>query len=210
MASQAFLARSNSLPSRPHPVIPQIDEHLCRLKSSEAASTSSSPSMGEKLCGLRDLLLDVCDVAKGVLLQAKKDTQELQSTLRRQGDDARFINEAKFYLAFTLFESLFSFISGEKMQLKSSNWPLVSKLMHSKCITCEGQASKTNEFKKEDVVLCTLIDHKTRKSGNMGTENVQIDLQKLESSVQDLEDGVECLLKLLIKTRVSILNILSH
>ncbi|XP_022748531.1 uncharacterized protein LOC111298119 [Durio zibethinus] len=49
-----FRARSNSLPSRPHPLIPQIDEHLCRLKSNEANS-SSSPSIVEKLSGLRDL-----------------------------------------------------------------------------------------------------------------------------------------------------------
>ncbi|XVF75756.1 hypothetical protein PTKIN_Ptkin13bG0212700 [Pterospermum kingtungense] len=288
MASSAFHARSNSLRSRPHPVILQIDEHLCRLKSNEAASTSSSPSMGEKLCGLRDLfesvesllrlpltqqslaqqcndkqvdellngslrLLDVCAVAKDALLQAKEDTRQLQSILRRRGDDAGFTNEAKAYLAsrmkakklinkslrvlkskcgfahlenddeatfrmlrevegvtFTLFESLLFFISGAKMQPKSSNWSLVSKLMHSKRITCEGQASETNEFEKVDAVLCTPIDHKTRKSSKISTENVQIELQKLESNIQDLEDGVECLLRLLIKTRVSILNILSH
>ncbi|XWS62583.1 hypothetical protein CRYUN_Cryun06bG0023300 [Craigia yunnanensis] len=283
-----FHARSNSLPSRSHPLIPQIDEHLCRLKSNEAAS-SSSPSIGEKLSGLRDLyelvdsllqlpltqkslpqwcndkqvnellngslrLLDVCGVAKDALLQAKEDSQELQSILRRRrGDDAGFRNEAKAYLAsrkkakklinkslrdlkskcgfsylendveatfsmlrevegvtFTVFESLLSYISGTKMQPKSTNWSLASKLMHTKRITCEGEASKTNEFEKVDAVLCTLIGHKTRKSSNMSTENAQIELQKLESSIQDLEDGVRCLLRLSIKTRVSILNILSH
>ncbi|XVE48752.1 hypothetical protein DITRI_Ditri01bG0027400 [Diplodiscus trichospermus] len=281
-----FHARSNSLPSRPHPLIPQIDEHLCRLKSNEAASSSSS-SMVEKLSGLGDLyelvdsllqlpltqkslaqhcndnqvnellngslrLLDVCGVTKDALLQAKEDTQELESILRRRrGDDAGLTNEAKAYIAsrkkakkviakslrdlkskcglahmendveatfgvlmevegitMTVFESLLSYISGSKMQPKSTNWFLVSKLMHSKRITCEGDASETNEFEKVDAVLCTLIGHKNRKS--MSTENAQIELQKLESSIQDLEDGVECLLRLLIKTRVSILNILSH
>ncbi|XVF45655.1 hypothetical protein PTKIN_Ptkin02bG0224400 [Pterospermum kingtungense] len=82
--------------------------------------------------------------------------------------------------------------------------------MHSKRIACEGEASENNEFQKVDAVLCTLIDHKTRKSSNMSTIKVQIELQKLESTIQDLEDGVEFLLRLLIKTRVSILNILSH
>ncbi|WRX13737.1 Protein BPS1 [Theobroma cacao] len=49
-----FFLVCNLLPSRPHPLIPQIDEHLCRLKSNEAAS-SSSPSIHEKQNGLRDL-----------------------------------------------------------------------------------------------------------------------------------------------------------
>ncbi|GMJ03591.1 hypothetical protein like AT2G17070 [Hibiscus trionum] len=123
----SFHTRSNSLPSRPHPLIPQIDEHLCRLKSNEAAPSSSS-SIPEKLNGLRDLyelvdswlqlpstqnslaqncnhnellngslrLLDVCGLAKDALLQAKEDTQQLQSVFRRRrGDDAGFVNEAK-------------------------------------------------------------------------------------------------------------------
>ncbi|XVE93979.1 hypothetical protein REPUB_Repub01dG0241000 [Reevesia pubescens] len=281
-----FHARSNSLPSRPHTLIPQIDEHLCRLKSNETAS-SSSPSISQKLSGLIDLyelvhsllqlpvtqqslaqqcndkqvnellngslrLLDVCGVAKDALLQAKEDTQELQSILRRRGvDDAEFTNEAKAYLAsrkkakklinkclrdlkskcdlendveatfsmlrdvervtLTVFESLVSYISGTKMQPKSTSWSLVSKLMHSKRVTCEGEATdQSNEFEKVDAVLCNLIGHKTRKCSNMNTENAQIELQKLESSIQDLEDGMECLLRLLIKTRVSVLNILSH
>ncbi|KAK5842117.1 hypothetical protein PVK06_004446 [Gossypium arboreum] len=49
-----FHARSNSLPSRPHPLVTQIGEHLCRLKYNESASSSSS-SMSQKLSGLRDL-----------------------------------------------------------------------------------------------------------------------------------------------------------
>ncbi|XP_016652531.1 PREDICTED: uncharacterized protein LOC107880152 [Prunus mume] len=38
----AFHTRSNSFPSRPHPVLQEVDELLCRLRSSEATSTSSS------------------------------------------------------------------------------------------------------------------------------------------------------------------------
>ncbi|OMO92005.1 hypothetical protein COLO4_17950 [Corchorus olitorius] len=283
-----FHARSNSLPSRPHPLIPQIDEHLCRLKSNETASSSSS--IGEKLSGLRDLyelvdsllqqpltqnslaqqcndkqvnellngslrLLDVCGVAKDSLFLAKEDIQKLESVLRRRrGDESGFALEAKEYLAsrnkakklvnkslrdlksakcgsansendvevafsmlrevegvtLTVFESVLSYISGAKLQPKSTNWSLVSKLIHSKRVTCEGEATESNEFQKVDAVLCNLIGYKTKKSSDLSAENAQIELKKLESSIQDLEDGVECLLRLLIKTRVSVLNILSN
>ncbi|XVF00787.1 hypothetical protein REPUB_Repub04eG0031600 [Reevesia pubescens] len=53
MATSSYHARSNSLPSKQHPITSQIDENLNRLKASQLASTSSS--MGQKLNGLQDL-----------------------------------------------------------------------------------------------------------------------------------------------------------
>ncbi|CAK9316054.1 unnamed protein product [Citrullus colocynthis] len=48
--------RSNSLPSKPHPFIDQVDEQLCRLKeASEATSSASSSELCHKLNGLQDL-----------------------------------------------------------------------------------------------------------------------------------------------------------
>ncbi|PQP91638.1 uncharacterized protein Pyn_25284 [Prunus yedoensis var. nudiflora] len=49
----AFHTRSNSFPSRPHPIVQEVDEHLVRLRSSEVTSTSSSIS--HKLTGLQEL-----------------------------------------------------------------------------------------------------------------------------------------------------------
>ncbi|KAL1176557.1 hypothetical protein V6Z11_A04G166900, partial [Gossypium hirsutum] len=264
-----FKARSNSLPSRPHPLIPQIDEHLRRLKSDESA-TSSWVITG-KLSGLRDLyelvhsllqlltqkslaqncndnnelllngslkLLDICGLAKDALLQAKEDTQQLQSSFRRRrSDDPIFANDAKAYLAsrkkanklinkslrdlkinkcgladvdeatcsmlrdvegvtFTVLESVFSYITATMPEPKSTNWTLVSKL--------------TNDFERVNALLCGLIGYKSKKCGEMSNENAVIELQRLETSIEDVEDGIESVLRLLIKTRVSILNILSH
>ncbi|KAJ8765078.1 hypothetical protein K2173_010557 [Erythroxylum novogranatense] len=67
-------ARSNSLPSRPHPVISQLDEHVGRIKDSQA--TSMSTSIGQKLCGLQDLYDSVDDLlllpaTKKVLMQER-------------------------------------------------------------------------------------------------------------------------------------------
>ncbi|XP_010530943.1 PREDICTED: uncharacterized protein LOC104807388 [Tarenaya hassleriana] len=53
----AFHVRSNSLPSNPNPLsVLQVDEHLTRLRSSNTASTSSSPSTCRNLNHLHDLL----------------------------------------------------------------------------------------------------------------------------------------------------------
>ncbi|KAL4037645.1 uncharacterized protein E5676_scaffold142G003660 [Cucumis melo var. makuwa] len=53
-SKKSFHIRSNSLPSKPHPVVDEINENLCRLKASEEA-TSSSSTLCQKLDGLQDL-----------------------------------------------------------------------------------------------------------------------------------------------------------
>ncbi|KAK8582585.1 hypothetical protein V6N13_069359 [Hibiscus sabdariffa] len=113
----SFHARSNSLPSRQHPITSQIDENVSRLRESHFASTSSS--IGDKLNCLQGLyeyidmflqrklvdelldgslvLLDVCRTAKDSLLQTKECTQELQSILRRRKGIEGLANEVGKY-----------------------------------------------------------------------------------------------------------------
>ncbi|KAL0360425.1 UNVERIFIED_CONTAM: hypothetical protein Sradi_3727000 [Sesamum radiatum] len=46
--------RSNSLPSKSHPIVNDVEDHLCRLRSSEGTSTSAA-SVTANLASLRDL-----------------------------------------------------------------------------------------------------------------------------------------------------------
>ncbi|KAL0360441.1 UNVERIFIED_CONTAM: hypothetical protein Sradi_3728600 [Sesamum radiatum] len=46
--------RSNSLPSKSHPIVNDVEDQLCRLRSSEGTSTSAT-SVIAKLASLRDL-----------------------------------------------------------------------------------------------------------------------------------------------------------
>ncbi|XP_021816090.1 uncharacterized protein LOC110758521 [Prunus avium] len=284
----AFHTRSNSFPSRPHPVLQEVDELLCRLRSSEATSASSS-SISHKLSGLQDLhdcvdrllqlpltqqalaqvqnekwanelldgslrLLDVSSSAKDALLQTKECVQDLQSIMRRRrgSESGALTTEVRKYLtsrkmvkkaiqkamknlkgtenrstfsslnkddetfsvvsklreveAITLavFESLLSFISGPKSQ--PSSWSLVSKMMQSKKVACE-EATEINEFAEVDAALNSLIRHKASKPSADDAHN---QLDQLESCIQDQEEGLECLFRQMIKTRVSLLNILNH
>lgn len=50
-------ARSVSLPSRNHPIAMSVEEHLNRIRSSEAATSSSASSASQKLEDLKDLWL---------------------------------------------------------------------------------------------------------------------------------------------------------
>ncbi|XP_062119439.1 uncharacterized protein LOC133833728 [Humulus lupulus] len=108
-------------------------------------------------------------------------------------------------IAVAVFESLISFISGPK----SSSWSLVTKIMNTKRVVVEV-VNESNEFTSADAVLNLLITRKVKKSDNSLEENVQNQLQNLELCIQDLEEGVDSFYRRLIKTRVSLLNILNH
>ncbi|XP_059649966.1 uncharacterized protein LOC132295685 [Cornus florida] len=238
-----FHARSVSLPFTSHPLIPQFEEHLCRVKASEATSISN------RLSGLEELylrLLDVCAIAKDVFSQAKQDVQELLSILRRRRDTNGFgdyfssrkkakkliqkclkdlksnfrnnqsltsldndhetmaivsmFNEVEA-VTLTMFESMLSYATGTKVQSRPSRWSLMSKLMHQKNAPGQDEETDLNEFEKVDAAM---------SDKSMYVKNVQNLLKKLEWSIQDHEEGLESLFRRLIKTRVSLLNILNH
>ncbi|XP_072086592.1 uncharacterized protein [Arachis hypogaea] len=277
-----FHARSNSLPSRPHPLILQCNEHLERLRSSNETSSSSSSSLRYKLGALQDLhecvenlvqlpltqdtllhepqencvdelldgslrLLDVCTSAKDSLLHTKECIRELQSVIRRKrGGEEGIIAEANKFLnsrkvvkkaivkallnlkpiakniikdqqtlalvgllkdvevvTLSIFESLLHFISGtSSSNVKHGTLSLVSKLIiHTKRTT--RSCSYESEFSQVDAALLACISNK-----NMS--EMQNQLEKLESCIHDLEEGLEFMFRRLIKTRVALLNILNH
>ncbi|KAA3465475.1 carrier [Gossypium australe] len=68
----SFHARSNSLPSRQHPITSQIDENLNRLRASQSACTSS---IGHELTCLQDLY-DYVDMLLQLLLTQHALAQE--------------------------------------------------------------------------------------------------------------------------------------
>ncbi|XLR55988.1 hypothetical protein HN51_010312 [Arachis hypogaea] len=106
--------RCNSLPSAPHPLISQFQEHLQRLKDSEASTTSLSSSSLLQLpttqkalvqeCSVNLLegsvrLLDICNMAQDFLMQTKENLHEIQSVIRRKGTDTGFAVKGGKYLA---------------------------------------------------------------------------------------------------------------
>ncbi|KAK9690630.1 hypothetical protein RND81_09G141700 [Saponaria officinalis] len=127
-SSTVYHARSISLPSRPHPTTEQVVEQLCRLRSSQSASCSSS-SVSEGLTGLKDLyscvdellqqsvsqnqnakwvdevldgslrLLDICSASRDALQQSRERLGDVQSALRRRcSGELSIVSEAVEYL----------------------------------------------------------------------------------------------------------------
>jgi hypothetical protein len=104
------------------------------------------------------------------------------------------------------FERILQFISGTT-PLKSNTWLSISKLIQPKRVSCSLVAEES-EFAQVDVPLQSFVFSKTSKFEEVN--DLQNNLEKMESCIQDFEEGLEFLFRRLIKVRVSILNILKN
>ncbi|KAI8553942.1 hypothetical protein RHMOL_Rhmol05G0056100 [Rhododendron molle] len=104
------------------------------------------------------------------------------------------------------FESLLSYIAGKKVESRVSGFSLVSKLMRRKSIASNEEETNSNAFENFDDALCSLNSRSHKTDGVIHMENVQNQLGKMESSIQDIEEGLECMFRRLIRARVSLLN----
>ncbi|RZC67338.1 hypothetical protein C5167_011025 [Papaver somniferum] len=126
-------------------------------------------------------------------------------------------------ITMSTFESLFSTLlsglgsSSKKPALRG--WALVSKLMHTtKCVEMnkKGDEETTTtgmyEIEKLDVALNTFViscKNSTEAMVEHSVQNVQKRSTEVELSIEAIEVVLELVFKGLIKTRVSLLNILS-
>ncbi|KAI3464718.1 hypothetical protein Pfo_021381 [Paulownia fortunei] len=281
-----FHSRSNSFPSQSHPVMECVEDHLCRLKASEATSTSAT-SICANLASLRDLheginnliqmpsiqqalsheqgenwinellegslkLVDLCGCSTDIVYLTKESVQDLESSIRRNKVETATAVDVNTYVAsrkkinkmvnkciknlksfnqnstalpdrdydlkaiatmlketeslnFSVLKSVLILLSGEKERSNQRSWSLLSKFTQTSRVHSEIE----QESGAED--LCSLNIHKSRKSmDSMTVKNMLKQLKASEMTIQELEEGLEALFRSLVKTRVSLLNVLSH
>ncbi|KAB1201757.1 hypothetical protein CJ030_MR8G007410 [Morella rubra] len=109
----------------------------------------------------------------------------------------------------SIFQSLLLFLTAPVSRSKATGWSLVSKLMHKGVIACEEKQEKVNEMQIVDAALRALSRYAAGEGAEAEkTQNAHKRLEDLEISIEDLENGLECLFRRLVKTRASLLNII--
>ncbi|XP_047312695.1 uncharacterized protein LOC124916001 [Impatiens glandulifera] len=228
-------ATSNSLSSLGHrlsgleDLYVSVDDliQITHIQQSLTSVQESNKKVTDDVLDTYIMILDACTATKEIFSQAKHDVQELLSSLRRRKDttDAsgmylasgkmakkavlkalkglknvkisegadqqeaiRFFNNVQS-VTICVLESSLSYVMGTR-----AHSSLVSKIMHKKC-----KEASHNEFDQINEAL-----------GVQETESIQRQLGKMELRIQDIEEGLDNLFKHLIKTRVSLLNILSY
>lgn len=75
-----------------------------------------------------------------------------------------------------------------------------------KSVHCEGD----NQVQIMEMALEALYKKSSTGNDIMGTQEVQKCLMALDMNMQECQEELGCLVRLLIKTRVSLLNVLNH
>ncbi|KAJ6921013.1 hypothetical protein NC651_014557 [Populus alba x Populus x berolinensis] len=133
-----------------------------------------------------------------------KNLKSMEKNITSAVDAVSLLTEVK-EISLEIFQSLLSMVSQTKARSSSHGWSVVSKLFQSKRVQCEAEL---NEFEKIDAELLVLKSSKDINS--VQVQNTLKGLEALESTIQEAEEELEAVYRKLLKTRVTILNILSH
>lgn len=121
----------------------------------------------------------------------------------------RVLREAS-WITSSIFQSLVVFLSSPIMKLKPNKWAFVSRLMQKGVFASNNDQQNVNELEKVDFALNNMILDNLSEGAE--TEKIQSAHGRLEAlvvAIEEIENGLECLFKRLINTRVSFLNIFS-
>ncbi|MED6144440.1 hypothetical protein PIB30_015652 [Stylosanthes scabra] len=190
MASKLHV-RSNSLPNGSHPCSSRVQEHLNNLRNFEATCTSESVATGlsllEDLYFSLDNLLNVGSTQKAISdHQSEKCFQEILDGSIEVLDVCSITRD---------------FFMQIKENSKATKW--MNKLMHKG----EVSSKSANELQLVDAALNTILNEGAKDS-QIQASNEQ--LEALEIAVESIQSGLENLFRRMIKTRTSLLNILSQ
>jgi len=133
-----------------------------------------------------------------------KNLKSMEKNITSAIDAVSMLREVK-EISLEIFQSLLSMVSQTKARSSSHGWSVVSKLFQSKRVSCEAELY---ELEKIDAELLVLKSSKDINS--VQVQNTLKGLEALESTIQEAEEELEAVYRTLLKTRVTILNILSH
>ncbi|KAL0438307.1 UNVERIFIED_CONTAM: hypothetical protein Slati_2313700 [Sesamum latifolium] len=213
-----FHVRSNSLPSKSHPIVNYVEDQLCRLRSSEGTSTSAT-SVITKLASLRDLheginnLLQMPSTQQALCHEnSEKWTNKLLEESLGLVDLCGFARDVVSLTKGSVqdlqssirrnrvLKSVLILLSGENG--KQRNWSFLSKFTRTSRVDSERDQERGAES------LLSLELHKSGK--DIDVQNVLKQLKASEMAIQELEEEVDAFFSSLVKTRVSLLNALNH
>ncbi|XAR73708.1 hypothetical protein NMG60_11007772 [Bertholletia excelsa] len=228
-----------------------MDEHLNSATTQQVLFFNQHEKCVDELLEESLKFIDVCGIARDLMLQFKEHARALQSALRRRKGDssiettiARYVcfrrkakKDAKrltgsvkqidkrldaslllgrdhhFYsvirvlkevikVSTCVFCSILLFVSISSLKPNS----VASRLLHRGRVASEDRVV-ANEVERVDTALHGLL--KCRSSEGEGMQIAQRGLEGLERRSEAFESGLESLFRSLIRTRISLLNIVS-
>ncbi|KAL7155603.1 hypothetical protein ABFS83_03G086700 [Erythranthe nasuta] len=141
---------------------------------------------------------------KQIAKMVNKSIKNLKSFVHKSttDNDLLMLKEAESH-DLSVLKSLLILLSGENEKSTKRSWSLLSKFTTQNTGVC---SEVEQESGAED--LSSLNIQKSTK--NMDSKSMLKQLKSSEMTIQEIEEGLEALFRSLVKTRVSLLNVLSH
>ncbi|PHU26869.1 hypothetical protein BC332_05201 [Capsicum chinense] len=109
-------------------------------------------------------------------------------------------------LTISVLRSQLYFLSSPASKAKKNGWSLISKMLVTKSVACKGDKRTINDVECVDFALRSYLHNSDFK---VDVPMIQRKLKTLNTGLQAIEAGTECLSRLLIRNRVCLLNILT-
>ncbi|XP_061969889.1 uncharacterized protein LOC133692769 [Populus nigra] len=224
--------RSISLPSESHPLTQSVKVRLGRLRSSQETSSLNCQGLSGLLRSLYESVDDfiqlpltyqaisnvqhqgsvdeVLDRSLRLLEKMISKSKSFRSLKTKEKDisvaqdkDTTLVTLTREVeeISVAVFASLLSSISLTPKS-KGNGWSVVSKLLKSR---------STVDAKEVGMINAEVLAWRSSKDISLvQVQNLLKHLEASQSSIQEVEEELEFAYRLLLKTRVSLLNILTH
>ncbi|XP_030527296.1 uncharacterized protein LOC115738725 [Rhodamnia argentea] len=170
-----------------------LESSLRRKRGGDSGLASEVETYIKSKKRMQKVISKISETLKRVEKKKKDSNKETALSIIREAED----------ISLSVFESLLCLLSGSKAKPEIKGWSLVSKLVSSKHISCEENVNDNN-------VEGLYVDLSVLKSVEDVKPRVLKRLEASESTIQDIEEDLECLFRHLVKTRASLLNVLNH
>lgn len=180
-----------------------VEEIIC-LPSNQVCSVQQRKMLDGEMEGSLDLL-DLCSIMQEIFVEMKAIIQDLQVALRKGNDTAV---QAKIQSYDSLAKKVKKhFKKTTKKAISDKECTMVMLLTKAREVSISLLESTLHQLlKKIEMPKQSLVSKAFHKKKAVVCEE---QLQELESSIGDLEDGAAHLFRKLLQSRVSLLNILS-
>ncbi|KAF8022613.1 hypothetical protein BT93_F0202 [Corymbia citriodora subsp. variegata] len=105
-------------------------------------------------------------------------------------------------ISFSVFESLLQVLLGPREKSKPISWSLVSNILSSKRMSRDEKAG----YDKIEGLHVELTLLNSARVGKPHVYEVSKRVEALESSIREIEEDLECIFRILVKTRAALLN----
>lgn len=188
-----------------------VKEHVQELQSAlrrKGGDLSTDGSINVYISFRKKMKRDVAKCLRTLKQMEKKAGSPLMDVHHHLSVVVRVLSEF-CTRTISILRSLLLYLSLPVMKTKTSRWSLVSKLVKAGSLASGRDQEGINEVTSVDFAVFSLVGHGRNFNDVVYLQMTRTKLQTLDMRIQDIEAGLVCLYRRLIKHRVSLLNILT-